>query len=191
MAMEKHLTKVEVPTLEVGGWWDQEDMWGTQAEYAALEPHDKDQDVFLVLGAWNHGGWNRRTLSLGAVNFGVDAGEQFRKTIEATFFEKYLRGHTGFELKNTASFRTGVNKWERYDAWPPKEGFHAAKLYLMADRSLRWNSPGPDGASGKIATNYSADPANPIPYRKSPIHPTYRDGSGWRLRSADDPPLVS
>ena len=26
MAVEKHLTKVEVPTLEVGGWWDQEDM---------------------------------------------------------------------------------------------------------------------------------------------------------------------
>ncbi len=191
MAMEKHLTKVEVPTLEVGGWWDQEDMWGTQAEYAALEPHDKDHDVFLVLGPWNHGGWNRRTLSLGAVNFGVDAGEQFRKTIEATFFEKYLRGHTGFELKNTASFRTGVNKWERYDAWPPKEGFHAAKLYLMADRSLRWNSPGPDGASGKIATNYSADPANPIPYRNRPIQPTYGDGSKWRTWLVEDQRFVS
>ena len=24
MAVEPHLTKVEVPTLEVGGWWDQE-----------------------------------------------------------------------------------------------------------------------------------------------------------------------
>ena len=34
MAVEQQLTKVEVPTLEVGGWWDQEDMWGTQAEYA-------------------------------------------------------------------------------------------------------------------------------------------------------------
>ena len=43
MAVEKHLTKVEVPTLEVGGWWDQEDMWGTQAEYAALKPHDKER----------------------------------------------------------------------------------------------------------------------------------------------------
>jgi len=110
MAVEKHLTKVEVPTLEVGGWWDQEDMWGTQAEYAALEPHDKDHDLFLVLGPWNHGGWNRRTLSLGAVNFGVDAGEQYRKTIETPFFEKYLKGRSGFELKDTASFRTGVNQ---------------------------------------------------------------------------------
>jgi len=27
-AVEKHLNKVTVPVLEVGGWWDQEDMWG-------------------------------------------------------------------------------------------------------------------------------------------------------------------
>jgi uncharacterized protein len=191
MAVEKHLTKVEVPTLEVGGWWDQEDMWGTQAEYAALEPHDKDHDVFLVLGPWNHGGWNRRTLSLGAINFGVDAGEQYRKTIEAPFFEDYLKGRSGFELKNTASFRTGVNKWERYDAWPPKDEFREAKIYLMADRSLRWNAPGSDGASGKIATNYSADPANPIPYRNRPIQPTYGDGSKWRTWLVEDQRFVS
>jgi putative CocE/NonD family hydrolase len=191
MAMEKHLTKVEAPTLEVGGWWDQEDMWGPQAEYAALEPHDMDHDVFLVLGPWNHGGWNRRTLSLGAVNFGVDAGEQYRKTMEAPFFEKYLKGRAGFELKNTASFRTGVNQWERYDAWPPKSGFRDAKLYLMADRSLRWSVPGPTGASGKIATNYGADPANPIPYRNRPIQPTYGDGSKWRTWLVEDQRFVS
>ncbi|HEX8810596.1 MAG TPA: CocE/NonD family hydrolase, partial [Terracidiphilus sp.] len=33
MAVEPRLSKPEVPTLEVGGYWDQEDMWGTQAEY--------------------------------------------------------------------------------------------------------------------------------------------------------------
>ncbi|HTD57134.1 MAG TPA: CocE/NonD family hydrolase, partial [Silvibacterium sp.] len=33
-AVQPHLTQVTVPTLEVGGWWDQEDMWGPQAEYA-------------------------------------------------------------------------------------------------------------------------------------------------------------
>src|SRR5260370_16792128 len=86
VGVEEGLEKGEVATLEVGGWWDQEDMWGTQAEYAALEPHDKDHDVFLVLGPWNHGGWNRRTLSLGAGNFCVEAGGQDRKTIEAPFF---------------------------------------------------------------------------------------------------------
>ncbi len=51
--------------------------------------------------------------------------------MEAPFFERYLKDRAGFELKNTASFRTGVNKWERYDVWPPKEGFRAEKLYLI------------------------------------------------------------
>jgi putative CocE/NonD family hydrolase len=187
MAMEKHLTKVEVPTLEVGGWWDQEDMWGTQAEYAALEPHDKDHDVFLVLGPWNHGGWNRRTLSLGAVNFGVDAGEQYRKTIEAPFFEKYLKGHAGFELKNTASFRTGVNQWERYDVWPPKSGFHGEKLYLTKGEGLSFAAP----KEGGVAGSYVADPANPVPYRNRPIQPTYGDGSKWRTWLVEDQRFVS
>jgi hypothetical protein len=31
---------VTVPTLTVGGYYDQEDMWGPQEEYAKLEPHD-------------------------------------------------------------------------------------------------------------------------------------------------------
>jgi uncharacterized protein len=187
MALERHLTKVEVPTLEVGGWWDQEDMWGPQAEYAALEPHDKDHEVFLVLGPWNHGGWNRRTLSLGAVNFGVDAGEQYRKTIEAPFFEKYLKGRAGFDLKDTASFRTGVNQWERYDVWPPKAGFHVEKLYLLKSEGLSFAEP----KDGGVAGSYVADPANPIPYRNRPIQPTYGDGSKWRTWLVEDQRFVS
>jgi hypothetical protein len=187
MALEKHLTKVEVPTLEVGGWWDQEDMWGTQAEYAALEPHDTNHDVFLVLGPWNHGGWNRRTLSLGAINFGVDAGDQYRKMIEAPFFEKYLKDRGDFELKNTASFRTGVNKWERYDAWPPKDGFHEEKVYLTKGNGLSFAEP----KGGGVAGSYVADPANPIPYRNRPIQPTYGDGSKWRTWLVEDQRFVS
>ena len=51
MAVEKHLTKVEVPTLEAGGWWDPGRYVGDAGgSTAALEPHDKDHDVFLVLG---------------------------------------------------------------------------------------------------------------------------------------------
>jgi predicted acyl esterase len=63
MAVERRLEAPEFPTLEVGGYWDQEDMWGTQAEYAALRPNEKLNDplhkVFMVLGPWNHGGWAR------------------------------------------------------------------------------------------------------------------------------------
>ncbi len=189
MAVEKHLTKVEVPTLEVGGWWDQEDMWGTQAEYAALEPHDAKHEVFLVLGPWNHGGWSGPGKTLGAVDNGSATGEEYRKTIEAPFFEKYLKGRTGFALEDTASFRTGVNQWEHYAAWPPKTGFVPARLYLEKDKTLSFTAPG--GAYDTVAAAYVADPADPVPYRNRPIQPTYGDGSKWRPWLVEDQRFVS
>jgi len=191
MAVEKHLTKVEVPTLEVGGWWDQEDMWGTQAEYAALKPHDKNNEVFMVLGPWNHGGWGPTTRHLGVLDFGSATGDQYRKTIETPFFEKYLKGRSGFDLLGVASFRTGVNQWERYESWPPKVGFKEQKLFLTADGGLGVAAPTANDAGGKVALNYSADPANPVPYRNRPIQSTYGDGSKWRTWLVEDQRFVS
>ena len=189
LAVEKRLTKVEVPTLEVGGWWDQEDMWGPQAEYAALEPYDAKHEVFLALGPWNHGGWGGPGNALGAIQFGEPTGEEYRKTIEAPFFEKYLKGKSGFDLKDTASFRTGVNQWERYESWPPKVGFKPARLYLEADKQLSFTAP--TGAYDTVAAAYVADPADPIPYRNRPIQPTYGTGSKWRTWLVEDQRFVS
>ena len=141
MAVQRRLNRVEVPTLEVGGWWDQEDMWGPQAEYAALEPHDTKHDVFLVLGPWNHGGWVGSGARLGAVQFGQPTGDEYRKTIEAPYFEKYLKGRAGFDLQNTASFRTGVDHWEHYPVWPPKAGFEPQKLFLLPKGRLSFDQP--------------------------------------------------
>ena len=186
MAVEQHLTKVEVPTLEVGGWWDQEDMWGPQAEYKALEPHDKSHEVFMVLGPWNHGGWVPTTRHLGAVDFGAATGDEYRKTIETPFFEKYLKDRPGFDLRDTASFRTGVNEWKRYDAWPPKAGFNEAKLYLAQGNGLSFTAP-----TGEAKTEYVADPANPVPYRNRPIQATYGRGSKWRTWLVEDQRFIS
>jgi putative CocE/NonD family hydrolase len=186
MAVEQHLTKVEVPTLEVGGWWDQEDMWGPQAEYAALEPHDKKHEVFMVLGPWNHGGWVPTTRHLGVVDFGAATGDAYRKTIEAPFFEKYLKDRAGFDLKDTASFRTGVNEWKRYDAWPPKAGFKATKLYLAPSNGLSFTV-----SANESKSEYVADPANPVPYRNRPIQATYGRGSKWRTWLVEDQRFVS
>lgn len=189
MAVERHLTKVEVPTLEVGGFWDQEDMWGTQAEYAALKPHDTKGEVFMVLGPWNHGQWSRSTRHLGALDFGEPTTDEYRQRFEAPFFEKYLKGRPGFDLKDVASFRTGVNQWERYDAWPPVAGFRTAKLYLTAEHGLGFAAP--TGDYEKTAAAYVSDPANPVPYRMRPIQSTYGEGSKWRTWLAEDQRFVT
>jgi putative CocE/NonD family hydrolase len=187
MAVQPHLTKVEVPTLEVGGWWDQEDMWGTQAQYAALNAHDSKQEVFLVLGPWNHGGWEWTLRHLGPLDFEAATGRQYRKTVEAPFFEKYLKDRAGFDLQDTASFRTGANQWERYDVWPPKEGFRAAKMYLTEGAKLSFSAP----VGGGVAATYVSDPANPVPYRHRPVQSTYGEGSKWRTWLVEDQRFVS
>lgn len=198
MAVEPHLEKPEVPTLEVGGYWDQEDMWGTQAEYAALRPHEDANDplhkVYLVLGPWNHGGWSfgpgsSLTSKWGGIDFGNEkTGAYYRATFEAPFFEYYLKGKPGFDLNDTASFRTGENKWHRYEVWPPKQGFHIANVYLEPGQKLSLTAP---NAKEEIAARYVSDPANPVPYRHRPIQSTYGQGSTWRTWLVEDQQFVS
>ena len=199
MAVERRLGKPEVPTLEVGGYWDQEDMWGPQAEYAALRAHEDPNDpkhkVFLVLGPWNHGGWARgpgdELASMnGKVSFGgVPTGAIYRSTIEAPFFELYLKDKPGFNLQDTASFRTGENQWHRYAAWPPTDGIHTVNAYLAPEKSLTVAEPKGDYTAQ--SASYVSDPANPVPYRHRPVQSTYGKESRWRTWLVEDQSFVS
>ena len=174
-AVQPHLTTVTVPTLEVGGWWDQEDMWGPQAEYAAMRPHDTKHELFMTLGPWNHGEWGRTTRHLGIVDFGAPVGDQFREQIEAPFFALYLKDQPGFHLEDTASFQTGSNQWKYYPTWPPKKNIAERSLYLGSNGTLSFTKPSETDAF----TTYTADPSHPVPYRKQPIEATYSPGSHW------------
>ncbi len=189
-AVQTHLTQVNVPTLEVGGWWDQEDMWGPQAEYAALKPHDDKHEVFIALGPWRHGGWVQTTRHLGDLDFGAAVGDQFREQIEAPFFAHYLKDQPGFSLEDTASFQTGSNRWMRYMHWPPKEGITERDLYLEANGIASFEKP--SGSDEKSFAVYTSDPGNPVPYRKRPIEATYAPtGSGWYTWLVQDQRFLS
>lgn len=172
--VEHHLNKVTVPTLSVGGYYDQEDMWGPQEEYASLEPHDTNHENFLVLGPWRHGSWSSSSRHLGALQYGEPIGKEYRAQIEAKFFGRYLKDEPGFDLQDTASFQTGSNTWHRYAHFPPAESKPTA-FALCSDGSIDAGSP--CAAAGK--TSYVSDPANPVPYRHRPIQPTYSEGSQW------------
>ncbi len=172
-AVENHLDKVAVPTLSVGGYYDQEDMWGPQEEYRKLEPHDSEHENFLVLGPWRHGSWASSSRHLGNLNYGESIGKEYRSQIEATFFGHYLKDQPGFDLEDTASFQTGSNTWKRYSHFPPKEA-QPTSLHLVGDGLLSWSD-----AKEPAKTSYVSDPANPVPYRHRPIQVTYSDGSQW------------
>jgi uncharacterized protein len=183
--VEYHLATVAVPTLSVGGYYDQEDMWGPQEEYATLEPHDSNHTNFLVLGPWRHGSWSQTTRHLGAIQYGEPIGREFRAKIEAPFFAHYLKDEAGFDLEDTASFQTGSTTWKRYAHFPPAEA-KPTKLYLADDKQLSWN---PAVAAANVS--YVADPSDPVPYRHRPIQPTYGKGSNWYLWMTEDQRFVT
>ena len=171
--VEHHLTDVAVPTLSVGGYYDQEDMWGPQEEYKRLESHDSKHENFLVLGPWRHGYWGSSSRHLGNLNYGEPIGKEFRAQIEAKFFGHYLKDESGFDLEDTASFQTGSNTWKRYSHFPPEKS-QPTGLHLLGNGQLSWNE-----AKDTAKTNYLSDPANPVPYRHRPIQPTYSNDSQW------------
>ena len=171
--VENHLDIVAVPTLSVGGYYDQEDMWGPQEEYKKLEPHDLKHENYLVLGPWRHGFWGSSSRHLGNLNYGEPIGKEFRAQIEAKFFGHYLKDEPGFDLEDTASFQTGSNTWKRYSHFPPEQS-QPTSLHLVGDNLLSWND-----AKEPAKTTYVSDPASPIPYRHRPIQPTYSNNSQW------------
>jgi hypothetical protein len=176
--VQHSLNSVTVPTLSVGGYYDQEDMFGPQIEYSTLEPHDANRHNFLVLGPWRHGSWSSSSRHLGNLDYTRSIGNEYRAQIEARFFAHYLKDQpgenpSGFDLEDTASFQTGSNTWKRYSHFPPKES-QPTSLHLLGAGLLGFNDP-----QSAAKTTYVSDPANPIPYRHRPIQPTYSQGSQW------------
>ncbi len=170
-----YLKPTTVATLVVGGWWDQEDYYGALATYNTLEKFDKKHQNFLVLGPWNHGGWNGRGRNLGAITFGTSTGMHFRAQIQAPWFAYYLKGKGNQSEPEAMTFETGANQWTSYDHWSPKEAT-SRELFLREGKKLAFEKP----SSSDASESYVSDPANPVPYRKRPIEATYdQKGSGW------------
>jgi putative CocE/NonD family hydrolase len=179
------LNAVAVPTLSVGGYYDQEDMYGPQQEYASLEPHDANHQNFLVLGPWRHASWSSSSRHLGNLDYTEPIGKEFRAEIEAKFFAHYLKDEPGFDLKDTASFQAGSNTWKYYSHFPPAES-RPTSLHLAGSGLLSWSA-----STTQAATSYLSDPADPVPYRHRPIQPTYGGGSRWYNWLTEDQRFVT
>ena len=170
-ALPPRLGRPRVPTLNVVGWWDQEDFSGPLRIYEAFEKHDSDGLNSLVAGPWNHGGWMRSDGDrLGPVTFGRPTSRDFRDEVMAPWFARHLKDKdkAGPAVPEARVFRTGENAWQTYDRWPPREA-RPRSLYARAGGRLAFEPPpaAPDGDPGFDA--YLSDPAHPVPFRPRPI----------------------
>ena len=154
------LKNVKCATMTVGGWYDNEDLFGALHTYQHIEKQNPGIFNILVVGPWDHGGWSRNDGDwLGTAYFGQKTGEYFRANMEVPFFNYYLKG-TGdiSKLKEVNLFDTGAHEWRSFDTYEPTGGTDTA-LYLTANGGLSFTMPNAGGHD-----EYVSDPDKPVPY---------------------------
>jgi uncharacterized protein len=154
-----HLHDVKAAFLTVGGFYDTEDIHGPWWVYGSIERQSPGADNRLIVGPWSHGGWSRGDDDvLGTLRWQYKTGPFFRDSVEYPFFAHYLAGAPDPKLPKILVFRTGGDKWDGYDSWPPKSSTPAA-LYLQPDGKLAFTPP----SGGAAFDEYVSDPAKPVP----------------------------
>ncbi|MHC9086951.1 CocE/NonD family hydrolase [Luteimonas sp. RIT-PG2_3] len=167
----------QVPTMHVHGWFDQEDLYGAPAAYAALEPRDRRNDSnFLVAGPWAHGQNWASGDRLGNMAWNEDTALRWRQDMLAPFLAHYLKDAPAHRLAPVTVFNTGSRRWERLEHWPRAEDTRPRALFLQPDLATGWTAPvAADGST----QDFVSDPAKPVPYQPRPIRRIYDDDLGY------------
>jgi hypothetical protein len=153
-----------VPTLHVHGLFDQEDIYGAPAAYAAMERHDARNDTnFLAIGPWYHGQHFGEGTTLGPLDFDEDTAKRFRENVLIPFLDHFLRGTPNALPAPVSAFETGSNRWRQLTRWPASDTTRA--LHLQPGGRLDFEAP----ADRTAFTEYVADPAKPVPSSPRPV----------------------
>ena len=179
-ALDKHLAKSTarlVPTMHVHGLFDQEDIYGAPAAYAALEPRDKGNDLnFFVAGPWFHGqNWGAGDR-LGPIRWDEETARHWRQDMLLPFLAHHLKDAPAPKLAPAEVFNTGTRRWESFTAWPQAPGTSPRSLYLQPRQQLGWQAP---SARRGASDTYVSDPAKPVPYQQRPTRRIYDDDAGY------------
>ncbi len=163
-----NLKNIHAAVMTVGGWYDNEDLFGALGTYQSIEKQNPGIFNVLVMGPWFHGGWARSDGDwLGTAYFGGKTGVYYREHFELPFFNHFLKDKGDIsQIKEVNVFDTGANQWRDVPNWSPTASADTA-LYLMDNGQLRFG----DGVAGKrppggqkLFDEYTSDPMNPVPY---------------------------
>ena len=154
------LKNIKCATMTVGGWYDNEDLYGALRTYEHIERQNPGIFNVLVVGPWDHGGWSRNDGDwLGTAYFGQKTGEYYRTNLEVPFFNHFLKDKGDIaSLKEVNLYDTGSHEWRAFDNYEPTTGTDTA-LYLIADGGLSFTGPKAAGHN-----EYVSDPMHPVPY---------------------------
>lgn len=154
------LKNITCATMTVGGWYDNEDLYGALQTYQHIERYNPNTFNVLVVGPWSHGAWSRDDGEwLGTAWFGQKTGEYYRKNLEIPFFNHFLKGVGDISAINEVNvYDTGSHEWRAFNGYGPAEGKDTA-LYLTKKGGLSFEMPKDEGSDA-----YVSDPMKPVPY---------------------------
>ena len=158
-----HLRDIKPAVLNVGGWYDAENLCGTLGTYRFIEIQNPSLQNTIVIGPWAHGRWN--LLSGSSEDRGVfpfsGTRAYFQEKIELPFFNYYLKGEGSLNLPEAIVFETGTDQWRSFDAWPPKNT--KEKCLFFGPNERLSDEPVSDSSSADF-DEFLSDPAKPVPY---------------------------
>ncbi len=156
------LKNIKAAVMTVGGWYDNEDLYGALKTYKSIEKLNPGIFNVLVVGPWFHGGWERSDGDwLGTAYFGAKTSIDYRTKMELPFFNHFLKDKGDIsQIKEINAFDTGANVWRELTEWDPKKNITDTEIYLTAGGKLSFTKP--TGAGG--FDEYVSDPMKPVPY---------------------------
>jgi len=155
------LKNIKCATMTVGGWYDNEDLFGALQTYQHIERQNPGVFNVLVVGPWDHGGWSYRDGDwLGTAYFEQKTGDYFRKNMQLQFFNHFLKDKGDISaLHEVNLFDTGSHEWRSFENYEPTASKDTA-LYLTPNGGLSFTMPAGKGGFDE----YVSDPLNPVPY---------------------------
>jgi uncharacterized protein len=173
-SIEEHFSKIAVPMLQVGGWYDifnagtLRDYVGAKT-YGATEAARTQQHLLIEIGG--HAGFGRR---IGDVDFGPHALENVYTNVILDWYDFLFKGiQNRFATEKPVElFVMGANEYRQEDDWPPPQA-QRTKYFLHSrgkanslrgDGSLSTTQP-----KSEAADAYVYDPANPAPTVGGPL----------------------
>lgn len=160
---DERYTKVRVPALHVGGWYDSFTR-GTIAIWDNVRKSSDNADVrdeqYLLMGPWDHNNMSyhlsgkRKSANIGRLDTGGVADTTYGEVVLA-FFEHYLKGtDNDFEKRPPVQyFNVGDNEWRYADTWPPED---------VRSRSFYLHSGGNAGSSRRGHLNMTPPNDEPV-----------------------------
>jgi len=173
-SIEENFSKIAVPMLQVGGWYDIFSA-GTLRNYMGAKAHGStdaartQQHLLIQIGG--HAGFGHR---IGDVDFGPHAIENPYTAVILDWYDFLLKG-----IKNEFAadkpvklFVMGANEYRQEDDWPPPQA-HPTKYFLHS--AGKANSLRGDGSLSTTVPKseppdvYVYNPASPVPTVGGPL----------------------